>query len=91
MADRERNAVLRVFDYPVWRDWLFWLMAFFVIGGPINALSEYRNPAGEFDVTGQEFAFFIDACLRAAFNALVVGAIGGGIRIWFRRRRSRRR
>ncbi|WP_338596930.1 restriction endonuclease [Saccharopolyspora sp. SCSIO 74807] len=73
---KRRNAVLRLFDAPLWRDWIVWLAAVWVVAGIGTLLDppEPQPPAGWGELVMLPLTF-----------ALVFGVVPAWIRLQLRR------
>lgn len=77
------RGLLRVFDRPVWRDWIFWLF----IG--ITAASVARNFAtGSSEEPVEPVSGVIDAIVTVGVTYVLWAAIPSAIRSRIRRKRS---
>lgn len=72
------NAVLRLFDAPLYRDWLFWFMLAWATIDFVSVLT-LGPPSG--------LPQWLTALIGAAFFALVCGIVPAWIRLLVRRRR----
>ncbi|MEV5720579.1 restriction endonuclease [Amycolatopsis mediterranei] len=75
---KRMNAVLRLFDAPVYRDWLFWFMLAWAAIDFVSVLT-LGPPSG--------LPKWLTAVIGAAFFALACGIIPAWIRLLVRRRR----
>jgi restriction endonuclease len=75
---KRRNAVVRLFDAPLYRDLLFWFMAVWVVIA-IWSVLEFGKPSG--------MPRWLNALLSAAFFALISGILPAWGRLAFRRHR----
>ena len=80
---RRRNSVIRLYDAPVYADWLAWWTAFWtVLTGLIIGFS--NDPASD-------LPDWANGLLAAAFFGVVLGILPAGGRLMLRRWRARRR
>ncbi len=83
-SGKQRNAVLRVFDLPLERDWLFWLTAAGVAPAILLALN---NPARHSE---SRLWLYVHVVGLAANGFLYAGFLPGSLRLSYRLRRLRR-
>jgi hypothetical protein len=95
-ADRTKrhNSFLRIFDTPLYKDWLFWLAVAFAIVTVQNVVADYTILEGpffsekKFNIDGRQLAFVIDLVVIYALTFSLFVAVPGGIRKAIRERRS---
>lgn len=65
-----------MFRRPLHRDWLVYLFAVIIFAGVRSTISSYTDPAtDQFDITGQEAAFFIDLLVAVGIAAGICAVI----------------
>ena len=79
---KRRNAVLRLLDAPVYRDWIFWLLVGWTL---LGGVSVYTSPT-----TTSTIPKWLDALLAATFFLVLFGVVPAFLRLQIRRWRWRR-
>jgi hypothetical protein len=80
---RRRNGFLRLFDLPIYRDWIAWLTLFWAIVAPVAVTSE---PS-----TDSNTPRWADALLAMVVFVLLLGVLPAYVRLLYRRFRWQRR
>jgi len=89
---KQRNARLKYFDRPLYRDWLAYVTLFALPSGAALTLNQYRtlDPTTglySFNITN---GFLIDLLIAFAIQYLLFGVCPGSLRLYVRRRKQDR-
>ena len=72
-----RNAILGLYDAPIWKDWIAWLTLLALVAGA-KTVSTSENGA----------AYVIDLVLALGFQFAIFGWLPSGVRRAIRKRRQ---
>jgi len=77
------SGVLKIFDRPLTRDWIFWLFAVIVVSSGADNLASFGS--GE---SIDPLAGLIDGAISVGINYVIFGVVPSNIRAQIRKRRS---